>query len=86
MSAIKFTATCPDGTVVTRTSKTMAYLFAIVVDGASERYRENGWSEPASDKWGAWGWSQSLANAEKAANQARKHYTDVRVVPATMAN
>jgi hypothetical protein len=73
----KFTATAPDGTVLTRSSKTRNYIYAILVRSSSDRL---GRLFEGTD-WGSWGWSQSKVNADRAAKEAYKCYTEVRVVP-----
>ena len=70
--AVKFTATCPDGTIVTRTSDTMSYIAAILLHD-----QQNG--------WGAVAWSQSFENAARTADRWRKYAVDpkrVRIVAA----
>ena len=67
----KHTATAPDGTVVTRTSATRTYTHVIVCTRPGESF-------------GAWSWAGSLALANKAADQARRCYSTVVILPATI--
>ncbi len=48
----KFTATLPDGTVATRTSKTKSYKYAVAIGGSS-------------GTWSVYRWSESYAAAAK---------------------
>lgn len=84
----RFTATAPDGTVCTRSSKTKSYEYAVLVNDEITPtyhtiYDENGAvaSRTLRTGWGSWSWSGSFANARKAADQARKCYFAVEIVP-----
>jgi len=89
MTKFKFTATAPDGSVHTRTTETKAYLYAVLVDGATEHTpchfaghdAEGNAVYTRAEGWGSWGFSTSAANAEKMARVPRRLYGSVVVVP-----
>lgn len=65
----KHTATLPNGTVITRNSKTHVYAYVVATS------RSNG------EGWGYWGWASRLDLAEKTAAQARRVCDRVEIVP-----
>jgi hypothetical protein len=79
MAATTYIARTADG-IVSRSSSTRTYVFAVLVVSPRRPSWDAG-HNPADLTEGAWGWSGDRVNAEKMAQQARKVYASVRVVP-----
>jgi hypothetical protein len=77
MTTTTYVATTAEGNTVARTSATRDYNFVILVKNSITITSQTDAHDAIE---GVWSWSGDFANAEKAAQSARKAYVDVRIV------